>query len=144
MAGTLSSQSMMISLSLLHFPSCEHFVPCGQQCFSSEQQTACNYMAGIFQHVIANEIALDFNFNSNKQIQRIVVPPLGNKFDLKVAQRSPSRSRHGTIGKVLSQRTNMPNIKALPVIVQKLWQTVKVFVTDGRTDRPTDRQTNEI
>ena len=46
-------------------------------------------------------------------------PPLGNKFDLEVGQRSPSRSRHGTTGKVLSQGTHMPSIKALSVIVQK-------------------------
>ena len=63
-------------------------------------------------------------------------PPLGNKFDLEVGQRSPSRSRHGTIGKVLSQRTHMPSIKALPVKVQKfiVMAKVKVFC---------DRQTDE-
>ena len=50
----------------------------------------------------------------------------------------PARSRRGNIGKALSQRTHMPSIKALPVIVQKLrprlkflWQTD----TDGQTDR---------
>ena len=43
------------------------------------------------------------------------------KFDLEEGQRSPSRSRHGTTGKVLSQGTHMPSIKALSVIVQKLW-----------------------
>ena len=52
-------------------------------------------------------------------------PPLGNKFDLEEGQRSPSRSRHGTIGKVLSQGTHMPSIKALSVIVQKLWPRLK-------------------
>ena len=52
-------------------------------------------------------------------------PPLSNKFDLEVGQRSTSRSRHGTIGNVLSQRTHMPSIKALPVIVQKLWPRLK-------------------
>ena len=52
-------------------------------------------------------------------------PPLGNKFDLEVGQRSRSRSRHGIIGKVLLQRTHMPSIKALPVIVQKLWPRLK-------------------
>ena len=51
--------------------------------------------------------------------------PLGNKFDLEVGQRSRSRSRHGFIGKVLSQRTHMPSIKVLPVIVQKLWPRLK-------------------
>ena len=58
-------------------------------------------------------------------------PPLDNKFDLEVGQRSLSRSRHGTIRKVLSQRTHMPSIKALSVIVQKLWPRL-VFVTDRR------------
>ena len=52
-------------------------------------------------------------------------PPLGNKFDLEVGQRSPSRSRHGTTGKVLSQGTHMPSINALSVIVQKLWPRLK-------------------
>ena len=52
-------------------------------------------------------------------------PPLGNKFDLEEGQRSPSRSRHGTTGKVLSQGTHMPSIKALSVIVQKLWPRLK-------------------
>ena len=56
-----------------------------------------------------------------------------------VGQRSRSRSRHGTIGKVLSQRTHMPSIKALPVIVQKL-----MSFCDRGTDRRTDRgQTDE-
>ena len=67
-------------------------------------------------------------------------PPLGNKFDLEVGQRSPSRSRHGTIGKVLSQRTHMPNIKALPVIVQKLWPRLKFL---WQTDRQTEGRTDE-
>ena len=62
-------------------------------------------------------------------------PMLGIKFDLEIGQRSPSRSQHCTIGKVLSQRTHMPSIKALPVIVQKLWPKVKVFVTDRQTDK---------
>ena len=58
-------------------------------------------------------------------------PPLGNKFDLEVGQ----RSRHGTIGKVLSQRTHMPSIKALPVIAQKLWPRLKfLWQTDWQTD----------
>ena len=61
--------------------------------------------------------------------------PLGNKFDLEVGQRSLSRSQHGTIWKVFSQRTHMPSIKALPVIVQKLWPRLKFF---WRTDRRTD------
>ena len=75
------------------------------------------------------------------KIQRIVAPPpLGKKIDLEVRQRSPSRSRHGTIGKVLSQRTHMPSIKALPVIVQKLWPRLKFL---WRTDRWTDRRTDE-
>ena len=52
-------------------------------------------------------------------------PPLGNKFDLEVGQRLPSRSQHGTTGKVLSQGTHMPSIKALSVIVQKLWPRLK-------------------
>ena len=52
-------------------------------------------------------------------------PPLGNKFDLKVGQRSLSRSRYGTTGKVLSQGTHVPSIKALSVIVQKLWPRLK-------------------
>ena len=52
-------------------------------------------------------------------------PPLGNKFDLEEGQRSPSRSRHGTTGKVLSQGTHLPSIKALSVIVQKLWPRLK-------------------
>ena len=66
--------------------------------------------------------------------------PLGNKFDLEVGQRSPSRSQHGTIGKVLSQRTHMPSIKALPVMVQKLWPRLKFL---WQTDRQTDRRTDE-
>ena len=65
-------------------------------------------------------------------------PPLGNKFDLEVGQRSPSRSRHSTTGKVLSQGTLMPSIKALSVIVQKLWPRLKfLWQTDrqrGQTD----------
>ena len=65
------------------------------------------------------------NPRGNKQIQRIVVPRSANKFDLEAGQRSPSRSRHGTIGKVLSQGTHMPSIKALSVIVQKLWPRLK-------------------
>ena len=70
-------------------------------------------------------------------------PPLGNKFDLEVGQRSLLRSRHGTIGKVLSQRIHMPSIKALPVIVQKLWPRLKfLWRTDGQTDRGTDGQTD--
>ena len=52
-------------------------------------------------------------------------PPLGNKFDLEVGQRSSSRSRYGTTGKVLSQGTHMPSIKGLSVIVQKLWPRLK-------------------
>ena len=67
-------------------------------------------------------------------------PPLGNKFDLEVGQRSPSRSRHGTIGKVLSQGTHMPSIKALSVIAQKLCSRLKFL---WQTDRQTDRQTDE-
>ena len=60
-------------------------------------------------------------------------PPLGNKFDLEVGQRS--RSRYGTIGKVLSLRTHMPSIKVLPVIVQKLWPRLKfLWQTEGQTD----------
>ena len=51
--------------------------------------------------------------------------PLRNKFDLEEGLRSPPRSRHGTIGKVLSHRTCMPSIKALSVIVQKLWPRLK-------------------
>ena len=62
-------------------------------------------------------------------------PPLGNKFDLEVGQRSRSRSQHGTIGKVLSQRTHMPSIKALPVIVQKLWPRLKFL---WQTDRQSE------
>ena len=66
-------------------------------------------------------------------------PPLGNKFDLEVGQRSPSRSRHGTSGKVLSQGTHMPSIKALSVIVQKLWPRLKfLWQTDGQTEGQTD------
>ena len=52
-------------------------------------------------------------------------PPLGNKFDLEKGQTSLSRSRHGTTGKVLSQGTHMPSIKALSVIVHKLWPRLK-------------------
>ena len=64
--------------------------------------------------------------NKNKQANSDNCgPPLGNKFDLEVGQRPRSRSRHGTIGKVLSQRTHMPSIKALSVIVQKLWPRLK-------------------
>ena len=55
------------------------------------------------------------NRQTNKQTDRQT-----DKFDLEVGQRSPSRSRHGTTGKVLSQGTLMPSIKALSVIVQKL------------------------
>ena len=52
-----------------------------------------------------------------------------------VGQRSSPRSRHGTIGKVLSQRTHMPNIKVLPIIVQKLWPRLKfLWQTDRRTN----------
>ena len=70
-------------------------------------------------------------FADDKQIQRIVVP----KFDLEVVQSSRSRSRHGIIGEVLSQRTHMPSIKALPVIVQKLWPRLKfLWQTDGLTN----------
>ena len=32
----------------------------------------------------------------------------------------------------------MPSIKALSVIVQKLWPRFKVFVTEGRTEGQTD------
>ena len=46
-------------------------------------------------------------------------PQLGIKFDYEVGQRSRSRSRYETVGKVLSQGTHMPSIKALSVIVQK-------------------------
>ena len=68
-------------------------------------------------------------------------PLLGNKFDLKVGQRSPSRSQHGTIRKVLSKRTHMPSIKALPVKKQKLRPRLKfLWQMDGQTDR----QTNDI
>ena len=72
--------------------------------------------------------------------------PLGNKFDLEVGQRSPSRSWHGITRKVLSQGTHMPSIKALSVIVQKLWPRLKfLWQTDDRqTDRQRDRRTNEI
>ena len=67
-------------------------------------------------------------------------PPLGNKFDLGKGQRSPSRSRHGTTRKVLSQGTHMPIIKALSVIVQKLWPRLKFL---WQTDRQTHRQRDE-
>ena len=78
-------------------------------------------------------------WNQNKQIHRIVVPRSATKFDLEVGQKSRSRSHHGTIGKVLSQRTHMPSVKALPVIVQKLWPRLKfLWQTDRRTDRGTD------
>ena len=71
-------------------------------------------------------------------------PPLGNKFDLEVGQRSPSRSQHGTTGKVLSQGTHMPSFKALSVIVQKLWQRLKfLWQTDRQTDGRTGGQTDE-
>ena len=71
-------------------------------------------------------------------------PPLGNKFDLEVGQRSPSRSRHGTTGKVLSQGTHMPSIKALSVIVQKLWPRLKfLWQTDRGRDGRTEGQTDE-
>ena len=68
-------------------------------------------------------------------------PPLGNKFDPEVGQMSPSRSRQGTIGKVLSQRIHMPSIKALPVKLQKLWPRLKF---SWQTDGQTDERTNEI
>ena len=55
-----------------------------------------------------------------------------NKFNLEVGQRSP----HGTIRKVLSQRTHVPSIKALAKVMAK----VKVFVTDRLTDGRTDRR----
>ena len=67
-------------------------------------------------------------------------PPLGNKFDLEVGQRSPSRLRHGNTGKVLSQETHMPSIKALSVIVKKLRPRLKFL---WQTDRGTDRQAHE-
>ena len=69
-------------------------------------------------------------------------PPLGNKFDLEVVQRSPWRSRYGTTRKVLSQGTHMQsiNLKALSVIVQKLWPRLKFL---WQTDRQRDRLTDE-
>ena len=69
--------------------------------------------------------ALQSKFQNQKANSENCGPPLGNKFDLEVGQRSRSRSQHGTIGKVLSQRRRMPSIKALPVIVQKLWPRLK-------------------
>ena len=72
-------------------------------------------------------------------------PPLGNKFDLEVGQKSRSRLRHGTIGKVLSQRIHMPSIKALPVILQNLWPRLKfLWRTDRRTEGRIDGRTSFI
>ena len=65
--------------------------------------------------------------------------PTRQQIKLEVGQRSPSRSRHGTTGKVLSQGTHMPSIKALSIIVQKLWPKLKFL---WQTD--TGRRTNEI
>ena len=58
-------------------------------------------------------------------------PLLHNKFDLEEGQ----RSRNITIRKVLSQRTHIPSIKAPPVIVQKLWPSLKFL---WQTDRQMD------
>ena len=64
--------------------------------------------------------------NINKQANSENCGPLlRNKFDLEVGQRSRSRSQHGTNRKGLSQRKHMPSIKALPVIMQKLWPRLK-------------------
>ena len=69
-------------------------------------------------------------------------PPLGNNFDLEEGQRS--RSRHGVTWKGLSQGSCMPNINALPLILQKIWARLKfLWQTDGGTGRGTDRQTDE-
>ena len=70
-------------------------------------------------------------------------PPLGNKFDLEVGQRSPSRSRHwyhqkGLVTKNTHAKYQIPTCK-----IAKVMAKVKVFVKDGRTDRQTDG-TNEI
>ena len=67
----------------------------------------------------------NFDFKIEQANSENCGPPLGNKFDLEKGQRSPSRSRHGTTRKVLSQGTHMPIIKALSVIVQKLWPRLK-------------------
>ena len=64
-------------------------------------------------------------------------PPLSNRFDLEVGQKSWSRWEHGTIGKVLSQRTHMQSITFLPSTA-KCMAKVKVFDIDRRTDRRTD------
>ena len=71
--------------------------------------------------------------------------PPGNNFDLEEGQRSRSRSRHGVDEKGLSQRSCMPNINALSLILQKIWARLKfLWQTDRGTDRGTDGQTNEF
>ena len=60
---------------------------------------------------------IDFELLKQQANSENCGPPLGNKFDLEVGQRSQSRLRHGSIEKVMSQWTHMPSIKALPVIV---------------------------
>ena len=66
-------------------------------------------------------------------------PPLANKFDLEVGQRSRSRSRHGTIGKVLSQRMHT-KYQSSTCNGAKVMAKVKIFVTDRLTDGLTDRR----
>ena len=44
--------------------------------------------------------------------------------------------------KVLSQGIHLCNIKALSLLVQKLWSRLSLLWTDGRTDGQTDRQTD--
>ena len=61
-------------------------------------------------------------------------PPLGNKFDLEVGQRSRSKSRHGTIGKDTHAKYQSSTCNSAKVIakVKFLWQT------DSSYDRLTD------
>ena len=46
--------------------------------------------------------------------------------------------------KVLSQGTHMCNMKALSLLVKKLWPRLSLLWTDRRTDRRTDRQTDRV
>ena len=58
------------------------------------------------------------------------VAPCGNKFDLKVGQ----RSRHGATRKGLSQGLFIPNINALSYIASSEdMSQIKVFMTDRQT-----------
>ena len=85
-----------------------------------------NYLQGLyFPASLSSQIHVKLRSLQKQANSENCGPPLGNKFDLEVGQRSWSRSQHGIIGKVLSQRTHMPSIKALPSIVQKLLPRLK-------------------